>query len=676
MAGGIKETLDTLLKDVTDNLKDILKNQDENSYSVFVFGSHVTQETTESSDLDIVCLFDKGSYEVFSKRVIELQQEYRDTPVKLWIGSLEDCLKEEPTFLPAKPVDKDVWLYLGNYYLQFIMGYQGKPLLGRDMVSYFKTKVKRHEIPKEEAYEMYLISTRHLALGYLKDDVGLLSKAVARATLAWSFLESDRIPKSYSEIFKEGLRLLGYVGLEKERFTGLLKKVEAIRTKKDGKLTNEDMNLILDYFELVERAIFEYVYEEGLSQNIYLQEKIRPFLDETSRLILGELEAGEEYDTRFLVFFMEELIDYIYKTDSALESKTSRDIIDKYLILTKDLDKIDARYKLLRAKANYIKLKHIDDRPTDLKNSILNDIDDALKNLEKEDVKSAYLLSKELLRSEAYTLLGKVLLLEGDSERARQELLKALKQNPYNILTLNTIKSLGNKETNKVVDLIESILQNPVNMIEIYSSGEFKSDEELFKSFEEGVRTDSKRRIQKELIYTRSKLKSLIDIFSSDYELVNNILNGSSDQDTQIGVLHRTTRMELIGEEIKLYYLNLQVLDEVYKFMENENLVPFYKVLLEEYYKEKKNFIKKIKLLEELSSEVLSDEVDLRTRADRNTLLEYGYVTQWNILKEIEFTPRGIDEGKIKSSFKDLLSDMDEYNKMANEVKEVLMKYA
>jgi len=629
-----------ILNDVVSDLELVFSNYHPNSYSAFVFGSYVTKETSKGSDLDIVCLFEDHN---LKQEITKLQEKYSNTPVKFWVGSLEDCLKEEAVFSPIKPIDEDVWLHLGNYYLQFIMGHQGQHLLGKDVVKLFKERARMYEIPKEEAYEMYLISTRHLALGYLRDDKNLLAKAVARATLSWALLEGDRIPKNYKEIFDEGRKLLGYVGLkEKEKFLTLLKKMESIKTGHATGIQTEDLNLIFDYFDLVNDFVFDYVFEEGLVVNPVIQSNIEEFLNKTSEIILRELEGRKDYDVRFLLFFIEELVDFIYKENPQLEK--GKDLISEYIRITSDVKELKSRHLLSRAKARYI--------GGDL-NGSLRDIDKFIDILDKEpNAKNVYLLSKNSLKSEAYTLRAK--LVDSNDEK-RMELLKAIRLNPLNNYALDDIEANSNNETKEVAKVIRNILKHPLYLVEVYSSRDFEGDKELFESFVEGLKQDSRTRIDVEMEMTISRISDLRRRFNSEYELLNNVLEGKMNP-IRPNIYHRITMLKITREELEMYVGLHETLKGVKSFLDNEDLVPFYRTLVEEYFKAKKKFIRMIKLLEQIYSEIVTDEIATRDNlTELEDRLGCGYIADWQMLTGQSFKENyPEDYSKIKSLLEEL----------------------
>jgi len=425
-----------------------------NDISVFIFGSYVTKEKTENSDVDI----ELGVRGLTKEQLAELKKEFVNDPdyhrakkncpyeVSCWFAHMEGF--EEPERfegdLPENDTKMDGYDRIQKYSILHQMGWTGKHKRGKNVVELLRNKVTH--VPSEEGYGKCVIAKIEFAEGYFGREKGKknkLAKAILNSIKGLNLLSDGGPLEPYEKVLENAELVLSGT---KAQYTDIVKQAGAIKCPnkvtyehKDGKQpldTNDAafLNDLRSFLGFVSEAAKRYSLEVGFADGEYMKnihEYVRRRAPGIMKMIRERFEdtakmTGEEYSTAtiekeldnlmsFAMFYVPELVEAVEKTGGVGEDE------DFFrTILSYSSKRTDTESEMLNGKICMLLGKHVEAGKY---------FSDALKQIESGKV--ILDLNTEDVHARLCMDMAKALHVQGNTNGATAYAKKSIDINPY-----------------------------------------------------------------------------------------------------------------------------------------------------------------------------------------------------------------------------------------------------
>lgn len=232
--------LENLLNELNSYITE--KGFSEKNYSIFHFGS---EYKNIHSDVDIVVALPENS---INNEIKEgLNQIYKkrkeNNNYKIWIESLEDFVQRKKWKNPKKialhklELNED-WIDLAPITLLYKIGREGKHFSGKNVPRNLNIGLSKGHVDPGEGYELFLLASRYLAKGKLKnfpnDSPNEIAKGILYSGYSVVLNAEEGLKENYEDIKETAIRIFGHDVKNKDMYQKIL---EAAFSVKKGDLT-------------------------------------------------------------------------------------------------------------------------------------------------------------------------------------------------------------------------------------------------------------------------------------------------------------------------------------------------------------------------------------------------------------------------------------------------------
>ncbi len=461
----------------------------EEEYSIFHFGS---EQKNVYSDVDVViAIGEEHIEEGIKKDLNHIYKNYKEKGnYKVWIESLDDFFEKDNWENPKKialhkmELNED-WIDLAPITLLYKMGKDGKHFSGKDIPRHLTVGISKGHVDPGEGYELFLLASRYLAKGKLKnypnDSPNEIAKAILYAGYSVILNAEEGLKENFEEIKENAIRIFGHDVKNKDMHQKMLETALSIKKGNFEAIENISEEELISYFESIKNINMVAAFERGYLVDPERKEAISKYFDLTSNKIGEYLEKVNDIeDIPFTNFYIEEMVEYV----SISESENIKNFLEKRIKKMKEKEiELDIPAKILNSKIE-LALNN-PDKTIEILEDVFNEKEKFLKSLLEEAVVEK---NRDLKKD-----INEINLEELISEERREEIVRehqfstnfSLKYADVKKLYIESLVKEGSEGSFKKADkeIKKSIKNNPMDseIWELY--GEIKKYfEELDKS--------------------------------------------------------------------------------------------------------------------------------------------------------------------------------------------------